>query len=109
MLKQEAGMFKSVYAAKDVALEYECQVRRSGEGLLRFMPRSMARGRSFRVIGRRCGRGGPKENLYLLYVCPYEELYLKPSPVTKVETNELWNWDVAELFIGSRFQQYSPV
>jgi hypothetical protein len=44
------------------------------------------------------------ENLYLLFVCPYEELYLKPSPDTVKETNELWNWDVAELFIGSNFQ-----
>jgi hypothetical protein len=44
------------------------------------------------------------QNLYLLFVCPYEELHLKPSPDTVNETNELWNWDVAELFIGSNFQ-----
>jgi len=44
------------------------------------------------------------ENLYLLFVCPYEELHLKPSPDTVKETNELWKWDVAELFIGSDFQ-----
>ena len=42
-------------------------------------------------------------NLYLLYICPYEELNLKPNPQTSVETNELWNWDVAEAFIGSDF------
>jgi hypothetical protein len=41
------------------------------------------------------------QNLYLLYVCPYEELNLKPNPQTSVETNKLWNWDVAEAFIGS--------
>ena len=41
-----------------------------------------------------------KNNLYLLFTCPYEELYLKPNPVTSAETNELWNWDVAEAFIG---------
>jgi hypothetical protein len=45
-----------------------------------------------------------KDNLYLLFVCPYEELYLKPTPNTVAETNELWNWDVAELFIGSDFR-----
>jgi hypothetical protein len=45
-----------------------------------------------------------KENLYLLYVCPYEELHLKPGPDPVAETCELWNWDVAELFIGSNFQ-----
>jgi hypothetical protein len=44
-------------------------------------------------------------SLYLLFVCPYEELYLKPDPVISAETNELWNWDVAEAFIGSDFQQ----
>ena len=44
------------------------------------------------------------QNLYLLYVCPYEELNLKPNPKTTAETNELWNWDVAEAFIGSDFQ-----
>jgi len=43
------------------------------------------------------------QNLYLLYVCPYEELNLKPNPQTSAETNELWNWDVAEAFIGSDF------
>ena len=43
-------------------------------------------------------------NLYLLYVCPYRELYLKPGPVTTEETNKLWDWDVAEAFIGSDFQ-----
>jgi hypothetical protein len=44
-----------------------------------------------------------KNNLYFLFVCPYEELHLKPSPNTQNETNELWNWDVAEVFIGSDF------
>ncbi len=45
-----------------------------------------------------------KDNLYLLFICPYEQLYLKPSPDTVNETNQLWNWDVAEAFIGSDFQ-----
>ena len=44
-----------------------------------------------------------KDNLYFLFTCPYDELYLKPSPNTKEETNELWNWDVAEVFISSNF------
>jgi hypothetical protein len=44
------------------------------------------------------------DSLYLLFVCPYEKLNLKPSPDTKKETNQLWNWDVAEAFIGSDFQ-----
>jgi hypothetical protein len=44
-----------------------------------------------------------KKNLYFLFTCPYEQLHLKPNPNTTQETNELWNWDVAEVFIGSDF------
>jgi hypothetical protein len=40
-------------------------------------------------------------HLYLFYICPYEKLHLKPSPVTTAETNKLWDWDVAEAFIGT--------
>jgi hypothetical protein len=42
-------------------------------------------------------------NLYFLFICPYEELNLKPNPNLSAETNELWNWDVAEVFIGADF------
>lgn len=45
-----------------------------------------------------------ENGLYLLYICPYEELNLKPNPNTKEETNELWKWDVAEVFLGSDFK-----
>ena len=44
-----------------------------------------------------------KDNLYVLFICPYQELYLKPAPVVDAETNKLWNWDVAEIFIGWDF------
>jgi hypothetical protein len=44
-----------------------------------------------------------KKNLYFLFVCPYEQLHLKPEPNTRQETNQLWNWDVAEVFVGSDF------
>jgi hypothetical protein len=44
-----------------------------------------------------------KDNLYFLFICPYDELHLKLSPTTSQETNELWNWDVAEVFISSDF------
>lgn len=43
-------------------------------------------------------------NLYFLFICPYVKLHLKPDPVTNAETDQLWNWDVAEVFIGSDFQ-----
>jgi len=48
-----------------------------------------------------------KQNLYILYICPYEQLNLKPNPQASTETNELWNWDVAEAFIGSDFKDIS--
>lgn len=44
------------------------------------------------------------ENLYFLFVSPYEELYVKPDPSTSDDTNKLWDWDVAEAFIGTDFQ-----
>ncbi len=68
------------------------------------------------VFATRDNRGNPvtakmevqsrwtSENIYFLFQCPFEELYLKPSPTTTQETNELWNWDVAEVFIGSDFK-----
>jgi hypothetical protein len=42
-------------------------------------------------------------NLYFLFICPYEQLNLKPNPSTTAETNKLWTWDVAEAFIGADF------
>jgi hypothetical protein len=45
-----------------------------------------------------------RDNLYFLFVCPYCELHLKPDPETTAETNELWRWDVAEVFIGADFE-----
>lgn len=44
-----------------------------------------------------------QQNLYFLFTCPYEQLNLKPDPKTSTETYELWNWDVAEVFIGADF------
>jgi len=40
------------------------------------------------------------DNVYFLFICPYQELYPKPDPVTDKETNKLWNYDVAEVFVG---------
>jgi hypothetical protein len=45
-----------------------------------------------------------KRNLYFLFICPYEQLSLNPAPSTSSETFRLWDWDVAEVFIGSDFQ-----
>lgn len=45
-----------------------------------------------------------KDNVYFLYICPYQELHLHPNPSQTTETNQLWDWDVAEVFIGTNFQ-----
>ena len=45
-----------------------------------------------------------KEHLYLLSICPYDDLNLKPEPDIAAETPRLWNWDVAEALIGSDFE-----
>jgi hypothetical protein len=45
-----------------------------------------------------------KKNIYFLFICPYKNLYLKPGPDTERETYELWNWNVAEVFIGTNFK-----
>jgi len=44
------------------------------------------------------------KNLYLLFICKFDQLWSKPNPSTTTETNRLWDWDVAEVFIGSDFQ-----
>jgi len=95
--------FKSVYAARDISLDTNptsafwraaLPVYADGDNYGKTVPNHRTEVRS----------RWTKKNLYLLYICPYEELYLKPAPDAVRETYELWNWDVAELFIGSDFQ-----
>src|SRR5438067_10628457 len=38
--------------------------------------------------------GWTAQNLYFLFVCPYEQLNLRPNPKTSTETYGLWNWEV---------------
>jgi hypothetical protein len=45
-----------------------------------------------------------KDNAYFLFICPYQQLHLHPNPKTTSETNKLWDWDVAEIFVGSDFE-----
>lgn len=44
-------------------------------------------------------------HLYFLFICPYEQLHLKPQWTAERETNTLWDYDVAELFIGADFDK----
>lgn len=42
--------------------------------------------------------------LYFFFTCAYDELHIKPNPSTTDETNKLWDWDVAEVFVGADFK-----
>lgn len=46
-----------------------------------------------------------RQSLYLSYVCPYDTLHLKPEPNLSAKTPHLWDWDVAEAFIGADFDR----
>jgi hypothetical protein len=99
----QEGMFESLRASKDMAPSADPTISfwqsagrvyadrgRNGEAMARYRTEIRSR--------------WTKQNLYFLFICPYEELNLNPSPSTTSETNRLWEWDVAEAFIGSDFQ-----
>jgi hypothetical protein len=98
----DSSMFKSEYAPKDVVLDTDTQsafwrgansVYAEADNWGHFVPGYRTKVRSRWTTN----------NLYFLFECPYDELYLKPSPDAVKETYGLWNWDVAELFISSDF------
>ena len=101
---QESAVLTSAYSAEDLELNTD--------------PTSAVWAKAPRVTADRNYLGEPiagppteirsrwtKEHLYLLYICPYDELNLKPDPDRSAETPRLWNWDVGEAFIGSDFEQ----
>ncbi len=98
----DSRVFKSIYAPQDVSLETKPHSNFWREAVPVYAEVDI-RGSIVPNYRTEVRSRWTKENLYLLYICPYEELYLKPAPNTMAETNELWIWDVAELFIGSNF------
>jgi hypothetical protein len=99
----ESESFQSVYALRDVALDTNPETA-FWQGAKPVYAEVDGKGIPVPSYRTEVRSRWTTENLYLLFVCPYEELHLKPSPDTVNETNELWKWDVAELFIGSNFQ-----
>lgn len=95
--------FKSVYAAREVSLDTNPRSP-FWRGASPVYAEVDTQGRTVPGYRTEVRSRWTKGSLYLLYTCPYEELYLNPSPTTTTETNELWNWDVAEIFIGSDFK-----
>lgn len=99
----EGSVFKSTYASHDVALTTDptsafwkdagnthATKGRNGEDIGSYRTEIRSR--------------WTKDNLYFLFSCPYETLYLKPEPTTSKETYQLWDWDVAEVFLGTDFK-----
>ena len=95
----DPSVLESAYLAKELELNPDPEIEE-----WRAAPRVVAnRDKAGQSIG-----GPPtevrsrwtKENLYLLFICPYDELNLKPDPTSSAETPRLWDWDVAEAFIG---------
>lgn len=101
-----AQTFRSIYANHDITLNTDSASafwRGAGRVYLeRDVMGGPAPGLRTEVLSR-----WTKNNLYLLYICPYQELNLKPNPNPHKETNGLWNWDVAEAFIGWNFNDIS--
>ena len=94
--------FTSAYAAYDEALDTHSQSV-FWHGAPSVYAEVDDRGKIVPGFRTRISSRWTKKYLYLLFACPYEDLYLKPSPNIVQETYGLWCWDVAELFIGTDF------
>jgi hypothetical protein len=99
----DSSTFRSEYAPQDVALDTDTQSA-FWRGAASVYAESDDWGHLVPGYRTKVSSRWTNDNLYLLFECPYEDLYLKPSPDAVKETYGLWNWDVAELFIGSDFQ-----
>jgi hypothetical protein len=98
----DRGTFRSAFADRDVALDTNPEST-FWQGAPSVFVEVDSQGRLVPTHRTQVSSRWTKNNLYVLFVCPYEELFLKPSPNVVEETFGLWNWDVAELFIGSDF------
>jgi hypothetical protein len=97
------ALFESTFSKQDVALELDPASAFWSEARPVYMEKDSF-GNAVPRYRTEVRSRWTKDNLYFLFVCPYEQLHLKPDPNTRQETNELWNWDVAEVFIGSDFE-----
>lgn len=42
--------------------------------------------------------------LYVQFVCPFRQMYLRPEPNPAKESFGLWDYDVTEVFVGADYQ-----
>ena len=99
---QNPMVFTSTYVSSDVALQTEPKSA-FWQGALPVYAESGNYGEVVLHHRTEVRSRWTNGSLYVLFTCPYQVLNLRPSPDTDHETNELWNWDVAEVFIGSDF------
>jgi len=99
----QTAVIKSKYASEDVQLQLDPEAAFWKASVPVFME-SDSFGKPVPGFRTEVRTRWTKSNLYFLFICPYEQLHLKPAPNTQQETNELWNWDVAEVFLGSDFK-----
>jgi Carbohydrate family 9 binding domain-like len=102
-LAADPAVIESVQAKEDVSLTLD-PASRFWSASSRISMEKDAHGKAVPAYRTEVRTRWTANNLYFLFVCPYEQLNLKPSPNTRQETNQLWNWDVAEVFLGSDFQ-----
>jgi hypothetical protein len=100
--KVDPAIFRSIRAPHDVTLELNPQSAFWRDASPIYLERDNY-GQPVAAFRTEVRSRWTNDYLYFLFVCPYEKLNLKPAPKTKTETNQLWNWDVAEVFIGSDF------
>jgi hypothetical protein len=98
-----AAVLESAYSARDIPLDPN-PTREEWADAPRVFARVDRAGQPVPGPATEIRSRWTREHLYLLYICPYTELNLKPDPQTTVETSRLWDWDVAEAFIGSDFE-----
>jgi hypothetical protein len=102
LIAGDANVIKSLQADQDVALALDPSSPFWQEANVTILDKDRF-GRAIPGFSAEVRTRWTKKNLYFLFVSPYEQLYLKPDPTTRQETYKLWNWDVAEVFIGSDF------
>jgi hypothetical protein len=100
---QHKSVIESVYSERDVALDTNPQSSfwRSARPIYAESDKNGQPVADYRTEIR---SRWTKTDIYFLFICPYKELYLRPAPDVQHETYELWNWNVAEVFIGSDFK-----
>jgi len=101
--REKKPVFESVHARSDVTLDANPESA-FWRGARPAMMQVDIKGRAVGALKTEVRSRWTKDNLYFLFICPYQQLYLKPNPDASKETFELWNWNVAEVFIGSDFK-----